>query len=256
MSTTVGNTSYLWDQIQQYAPAYGIDPQAALAVARVEGAGGGVGDSGTSFGPWQLHIGGALPSWVAAVGGDFAQTWAWSTDGIKYALSSMGQTSAKGQTGNGAVEAIVREFERPADPVSEIQRALAVLGLDIPGSGSGQPGTLDPIGPGIPLPPAKGPGVGSSPFPATTDTCTAPSIPFGMNPLDWKDNKASPNPGPTVAYYACVIAHDVQRVLIGVVFVVIVALGIWIFSQDKDAPDTVKAPVKLGEKGVVAAAAA
>ena len=44
------------------APRYGVDPAAALAVAAQEGLSGRVGDAGTSFGPFQLHRGGALPA--------------------------------------------------------------------------------------------------------------------------------------------------------------------------------------------------
>lgn len=247
--SNIGDPTYLQSQLNQYAGKYNIDPAAALAVAQVEGAGGGIGDNGTSFGPWQLHIGGALPDWVGQVGGDFANTWAWSTDGITYALSKMQESGAGGKTGKDAVIAIVQNFERPADPATEIKRALAVLGLPI------GPGPQSPSDPGVPgspppvnIPPPFG-GSGST----APDTCTAPSVPFGLNPADWLSGKSSGNPGPTVSYYACVIAHDVQRVLIGIVAIVIVVLGIWIFSQDKDAPDAVKQPVQLARKGGKAA---
>ena len=94
---------------------YGLDPAAVLAVAGAEGMGGGVGDGGTSFGPFQLHIGGALPR-----GKDRA--WAESPAGIDYALRQIAAV-ARGLTGRAAVEAIVRRFERPANPDAEIARA-------------------------------------------------------------------------------------------------------------------------------------
>jgi hypothetical protein len=95
-----------------------LDPLAVMAVALSEGGltYGAVGDNGTSFGPFQLHVGGALPR-----GRDAA--WANSLDGLQYALRKIAR-AAKGLTGRAAIEAIVRKFERPADPDSEIQRAL------------------------------------------------------------------------------------------------------------------------------------
>lgn len=108
--------------VRQNAAKYGLDPDAALAVADQEGLGGGIGDGGTSFGPWQLHIGGALPGNITSN----QQDWAWSQEGIDYALRTMAQ-SANGLTGQDAVAAIVNGFERPADPGSEINRAAQSL---------------------------------------------------------------------------------------------------------------------------------
>lgn len=106
--------------IRQLARKYGVDPRAALAVASAEGLGGGVGDQGTSFGPFQLHRGGALPS-----GRDRA--WAESPEGIDYALRQIAGV-AKGLQGRPAIESIVRRFERPADPSGEIERAWGAYG--------------------------------------------------------------------------------------------------------------------------------
>lgn len=108
-----------------------IDRNAALAVSRQEGLSGGIGDNGTSFGPFQLHVGGALPASVWARGGDYAHRWAWSPAGIDYALSHI-QRVAGGKRGAAAVNAIVSQFERPADPAGEIQRALAAYGGPAP----------------------------------------------------------------------------------------------------------------------------
>lgn len=112
-------------QIIAGARARGIDPQAALAVARVEGLGGGVGDQGTSFGPWQLHVGGAFPTGRVPHGQE--QAWAMSPAGINYALGQIGGV-ARGLHGPGAVNAIVRRFERPANPDAEVQKALGLYG--------------------------------------------------------------------------------------------------------------------------------
>jgi peptidoglycan LD-endopeptidase LytH len=110
-----------WEQyIMQRAKALGLDPRAVRAVASVEGLSGAVGDQGTSYGPFQLHRGGALPA-----GRDRA--WAESKAGIEYALRQI-QGVAQGLTGQQAVANIVRRFERPADPSGEIQRAMAAYG--------------------------------------------------------------------------------------------------------------------------------
>lgn len=125
--------------IMANAARYGVDPAAALAVASQEGLGGGVGDAGTSFGPFQLHVGGALPK-------GRGRAWAESPAGILYALRQMGQV-AGGLTGAAAVRNIVRRFERPADPASEIAGALAAYGNYSGGKAPGAPG-VPPSAPG------------------------------------------------------------------------------------------------------------
>jgi len=126
------------DYIFQHAGRYNLDPRAAVAVAQQEGLGGGIGDQGTSFGPWQLHIGGAYPSF-APQGGQAAEAWANSPAGLDYALRQMSQYAA-GLTGPSAVRAIVTRFERPADPISETQRALQGYGnVNVRGGGGAAP---------------------------------------------------------------------------------------------------------------------
>jgi len=114
----------LWAIIRQYAPRYGLDPRAVAAVAMNESGGrfGAAGDrtaSGipTSFGPWQLHVGGALPAGKGA-------RWANSLPGILYTFRQMASSGARGLRGPAAVSAIARGFERPADPGAEIRTAL------------------------------------------------------------------------------------------------------------------------------------
>lgn len=102
--------------IQQAGAKYGVDINALLSVAAQEGLGGGVGDNGTSFGPFQMHEGGALPP-----GKD--QKWAESPEGIDYAIQQIAK-AAKGKTGAEAIKAIVTQFERSADQPGEIARAL------------------------------------------------------------------------------------------------------------------------------------
>jgi hypothetical protein len=110
----------LWAIIQQYAPRYGLDPRAVAAISMNESGGRfhAVGDNGTSFGPWQLHVGGALPAGRGAA-------WASSLPGILYALRTMAASGARGLHGQAAVSAIARDFERPADPGAEIRTALS-----------------------------------------------------------------------------------------------------------------------------------
>ena len=109
--------------IVRYARKYGVDPRAALSVALGEGglSWGSVGDQGTSFGPFQLHVGGALPAGRGSA-------WANSPAGIEYAIRSMAQSGARGLTGSAAINSIVRRFERPADPDASVHNALGRYG--------------------------------------------------------------------------------------------------------------------------------
>jgi hypothetical protein len=119
VQTPHGSAAHL---IVQYARQLGVDPAAALAVASAEGGTsfGAVGDSGSSYGPFQLHVGGALPRGKTAA-------WANSPAGLLYALRQIAGVS-RGLTGQAAVANIVRRFERPAAPGPEIQRAMSAYG--------------------------------------------------------------------------------------------------------------------------------
>lgn len=105
------------DYVRSGAEGRGLDALAVLANAYNEGLGGGIGDHGTSYGPWQLHDGGGLPRkyWGRKRNDPAIQAWAWSKSGVSYALDSMAKTSAKGKFGALAVHELVYEFERPAD---------------------------------------------------------------------------------------------------------------------------------------------
>lgn len=119
--------------IRALAPRYGIDPAAAIAVARGEGGlvnrDDDVGDlaGGGSYGPFQLYTKGELPKQYHG-NPQAADSWAWSPDGISYALNRMSQTGARGLSGSQAVETIIRKFERPADPDSSVRNAISRLG--------------------------------------------------------------------------------------------------------------------------------
>lgn len=108
---------------------FGVDPRAALAVAMSEGGfSGAIGDQGTSFGPYQLHQGGALPAGKT-------NRWANSRAGITYALHQL-DAVAGGMRGRKAIANIVSRFERPAAPAAEIARAFGYYGdIHLPGGG-------------------------------------------------------------------------------------------------------------------------
>lgn len=198
--------------VRQVAPQFGVDPAAALSMAQHEGMVGGradPGDNNTSFGPWQLHIGGALPSSIGALGPEAAQKWAWSTDGINYALKAMADDNgssniaahARGLTGWAAVNAIAH-WERSADIPGQAESAWRTyagwLGDNIPIAlagviniitGGGQKkqvegGTTE--GGGNVIVPIPNDGIdipGSTTTPGTTTTTTDPHA-GGVQPQD------------------------------------------------------------------------
>lgn len=129
--------------IAQGSRQRGLDPQAVLAIAAVEGLSGRPGDNNSSFGPFQLHRGGALPA-------GRGRAWAESQAGINYALDRI-RAVAAGKRGGNAISAISSRFERPADVPGEIRKAMALYGHT--GASGGMPGGLgakpSPILPGI-----------------------------------------------------------------------------------------------------------
>lgn len=95
-----------------------LDAAAALSVAAVEGGfRGSVSDGGTSFGPWCLHRGGALPSYIR-----HPRRWCNTRSGVKYVLRALRKATGKTH-GSRAVSRIVR-WERCGNPSLEIRRAL------------------------------------------------------------------------------------------------------------------------------------
>lgn len=116
--------------IRRLSTKYGLDPEAVLAIASHEGSsalmgGNSIGDNGTSFGPFQLHAGGALPKGKG-------NAWSNSPAGIEYAIRKMAPY-ARGLQGQQAVQAISQGFERPADVTGEVRDAMAHYGK-MPGS--------------------------------------------------------------------------------------------------------------------------
>lgn len=111
-------------KIQEYGAKHGVDINALLSVAAVEGLGGGVGDGGHAFGPFQMNdAGGVLTGKYKS--SDEAKAYAESDAGIEDAIKQIAAV-AKGKTGADAIKAIVSGFERPADPNGEIAKALAL----------------------------------------------------------------------------------------------------------------------------------
>lgn len=143
--------------IRRRARQLGLDPEAVLAVASVEGGlrnrEGDVGDlaGGGSYGPFQLYAQGKLPKRFRG-NPRAADAWAWSPAGIDYALRRM-VSAARGLRGQAAVDAIVRHFEVPANIEGEIAKAMSRYGG---AHGSGPMGS--PAGAGkVDLPEAGGP---------------------------------------------------------------------------------------------------
>lgn len=122
--------------ITQKALKYGVDPEVALRLALGEGGVGfgAVGDHGTSFGPFQLHVGGALPRGKGA-------SWANSAAGIDYAMRGIAKFAA-GKHGQAGVAAGVTGFERPAAPGAEIARDMGFDVGNLPRAKGGAPSPM------------------------------------------------------------------------------------------------------------------
>lgn len=124
--------------ITQAATATGADPAALLATSLQESGArtGAVGDAGTSFGPFQMHRGGALgshsPAWANGYG----------------AVLNRAQEFAKGQVHHGKGAAAI---QRPQDQNlyaqgvdKYMQQAKAILAHYQGGGGATVPGTAAP----------------------------------------------------------------------------------------------------------------
>lgn len=100
------------------AKQYNLDPYAMMAVAGAESGWNpsAIGDNGQSFGYHQFYTHGA--------GGPNARQYLDPIKNITRAAQLMSKSGAAGKTGRAAIEAMVRNFERPADPSGEIQRAM------------------------------------------------------------------------------------------------------------------------------------
>lgn len=110
--------------ISQNAKKFGLDPAAVLAYALEESSAryGAVGDKGTSFGPFQAHIGGAAGTRTPAQ----ASAWANSPAGLVQMMGMMSRSGARGLTGANAVRAIYSGFGK-GTPLA-VPRGLARYG--------------------------------------------------------------------------------------------------------------------------------
>jgi len=105
-----------------------LDLNALLAIAGHEGAGGGIGDNGHAFGPFQLNdAGGVLTGRLSGLSPQQKNAWAWSPAGIRFALDGIARV-ASGLRGANAVRAIATRYERPANVQAEITDALSRYG--------------------------------------------------------------------------------------------------------------------------------
>jgi len=128
--------------IQQRGAQYGVDPRALIAIAMGEGGlrnrANDIGDlsGGGSYGPFQMYAQGALPKQYRG-NRQAADNWAWSEQGIDYALRGLSKYG-RGKKGYAAIKAMIEGFERPRDPRSSIAHAAARYG----GIGGGAPNAL------------------------------------------------------------------------------------------------------------------
>lgn len=144
-------TNPIVNLIVEGARARGLDPAAVLAVASQEGLSGRIGDGGHAYGPFQLNnAGGVITDTHPGVNDPGTQAWASSPAGINFALDRIAAV-AKGQHGQQAVNSIVTQFERPANPGREVAGASAAYGSY---SGGAAQAVLPP---GAPQQPAQAP---------------------------------------------------------------------------------------------------
>ncbi len=154
------------DAVRAACDLWDIDPLASFANAINEGLGGGIGDSGWAYGPWQDHLTEfeGRPFYGRGQHDAGVQAWAWTGEGVAYVHRQMaeGSPSASHKRGSAAVEAIVRGYERPGNiPAAITTRdktygflvrkgagvwaylAEAARGPTLPGQVPGTPGSTD-----------------------------------------------------------------------------------------------------------------
>lgn len=168
--------------IVQACVDYGVDPIATVADVLHEGANGGIGDGGKSYGPFQMEIGGRLPQPYASHGTNNPTTnaWAWTENGIRYAIRGACaiRPSVKGLRGHASVYAWVYGFESPADKPGQYKvRAAEYDHLVALGSGWAVHAA------GLLAGPQAGGGVDSAPI---TGASSAPYKPAGVV-AQWRD---------------------------------------------------------------------
>lgn len=120
-----------------------VNPDAAMSVFSVEGASGGIGDGGHAFGPGQFNNAGGV--WTGRYKGLSPQqinAIAWSQQGLQELAQRVGRVAGGVKNPTKAVQQIVTQFERPADPKGEVAKALARLGKgNLVNAAWGEPGS-------------------------------------------------------------------------------------------------------------------
>jgi hypothetical protein len=131
-----------------------------LAVASQEGLSGGIGDGGHAYGPFQLNnAGGVITGTHPAVNDQATESWANSPAGIAFALDRIARVS-HGLKGRAAINAIVSQFERPANIPREIAGASRAYGNYSLGGGPLSAPPSPAAGGTLPsLPPPQRPGL-------------------------------------------------------------------------------------------------
>lgn len=112
--------------IKTAAAKYGLDPQAMIAVARVESGLNpkAIGDGGHAFGLFQFNNAGGVITGQANPERYLDPSFN-AMEAARHIASIKG---AKGARGEAAVKLIVNSFERPANKPAEISKALSYLG--------------------------------------------------------------------------------------------------------------------------------
>lgn len=108
--------------IQAAAKKHGIRDWRALAAVSHAESGlnpSSMGDGGTSYGLFQLHRGGALGNMPHSQ----AQQYLDAYKNADFAARQIRKLGIHGLTGKDAISAFVSQFERPANPAGEIERA-------------------------------------------------------------------------------------------------------------------------------------
>lgn len=203
--------------IQKAAAKYGLDPQAMIAVARVESGLNpkAIGDGGHAFGLFQFNNAGGVitghPNPEKYLDPGFN-----AMEAARHIASIKG---AKGAKGAAAVKLIVNQFERPANKGAEISKALSYLGEMPPAPTVSTPTqtapkrSLQSVGTG-------GQVQGSSPLQALLQTAMAGSAPDQSSgdpsgdllPTLMQMQQGEQAPAPTVGQGAAPVVGKTKKV--------------------------------------------
>lgn len=181
--------------VRNRCQAHDVDPLGDFANMLYEGIHGQIGDDGHAFGPNQMNnaggvLTGKFPGWT----NEQINTWAWTANGIEYAIAGMAKAGARGVRGRDSAKVICLNWERPANKEAKAEvRAEAYDALAAQGEKvwAGLAGL------------AKGPASGASTGPATSAVVTPATGPNGA----WRElmrllGSGLPNTGSNAANVA------------------------------------------------------